>query len=117
MSSPFGEFKDYVESRDFDKLVLLDYEDDFDVIQVIKMLPNQHLNRKDLRLAIDLINDIYPLYKHMDMESRRDFIEEIFQTTIPIERLRRLNPWKRIIYRSVIGLDNNNHIITRRVKK
>jgi len=77
---------------------------------------------KDLRLALDLVEFFYPLYKHADRKSKAILAKEIFHFDVSVERIERVAPFKQILYRKVIkGVKNvangKKQIKTMRVKR
>jgi hypothetical protein len=62
---------------------------------------------KDLRLALDLVEFFYPLYKGADKRSKAILAKEIFHFDVPVERIERVAPFKQILHRRVIkGVKN-----------
>jgi len=117
MSTPFGEIKDFIENTQFNDMITLDYGNDFDILDIIKLLPDNNPNNKDLRLALDLTNEMYPLYNKMEVESKVDFLKDIFKMNVSKQRLKRLNSHKKLLFKCVITTNNKNQIIIKRVRK
>lgn len=61
----------------------------------------------DIRLALDLVEFFYPLYKKADRRTKAEFAKDIFHFDIPVERVERVAPFKQILHRKVIkGVKN-----------
>lgn len=97
------------------KLLLIEYDDDYDIISPIKLKRNHKPNNKELRLGIDLINDMYPLFKK-DYASKPDFLRDILNFEVSEERLARLLTHKQILFKQVITIKNNK-VIIKKVRK
>jgi len=121
MSTPFSEFYEFVRYTEQNKMIVLDYDDTFDIFDIIKLLPNKNPSNKDLRLALDLLDNMYPIYKNTDLKSKEDFLKDVFKFYIPKGKLKRLNSHKKILFKKVITSIrlhvSNNQVIITRVKK
>lgn len=51
---------------------------------------------KELRLALDMVNQQYPLYRKSDIKTKVNFIKDIFKYDINEQRLKKLKPFKKI---------------------
>jgi hypothetical protein len=121
MEGPFGEFFDVVNNYKFNNMTLIEDENFFNIFDAKEFKPNKNPNNKELRLALDLIDDIYPLYKHIEIESKTDFLRDIFKMEVSKERLQRLNSHKDILFKYIItgakpGSKTNKVIIRRVIK-
>ena len=62
---------------------------------------------KDIRLALDLVDILYPLYKKADKRTKANFTKDIFHFDVSVECIERVAPFKQILYRKVIkGVKN-----------
>lgn len=75
----------------------------------------------DIRLAIDMVEFFYPLYKKADLRTKAEFAKDIFSFDTPIEELVRVAPFKQFLSRSIISgvktSANGKQIQTMRVRK
>lgn len=121
MSMPWDEFYDCIGKYEHNKLILLDYGDMYEVLPVIKLVPTDSPNNKDLRLALDLIDEIYPLFKSLKPYNKREFLKDVMKMDVSTFRLKRLNCHKQILFKRVIirikSGANYNQIIIKRVTK
>jgi len=121
MSTPFSEFYDFVQYTEQRKMIALDYDDTYDIFDIIKLMPTKNPSNKDLRLALDLLNNMYPLYKKTDVETKADFLRDVFKFYVSANRIKRLKPHKTILFKKVIlGIKlhmGNNQVIIKRVRK
>lgn len=78
-------------------------------------------NRGEIRLAIDMVEFFYPLYKKADLRTKAEFAKDIFAFDTPIEELVRVAPFKQFLSRSIISgvktSANGQQITTTRVWK
>ena len=77
---------------------------------------------KDIRLALDLVDILYPLYKKADIHTKAEFAKDIFHFDVSVERIESVAPFKQILHRKVIkGVKNvangKAQIQTMRVKR
>jgi hypothetical protein len=56
----------------------------------------------ELRLALEFVNDNYPLFKSASLTDKANFIRDIFNYNFPTKRLRAIKPFKKFIYRTII---------------
>ena len=75
----------------------------------------------EVRLAIDMVEFFYPLYKKADLRTKAEFAKDIFSFDTPIEELVRVAPFKQFLSRSIISgvktSANGQQITTTRVWK
>lgn len=57
----------------------------------------------DIRLALDLVEFFYPLYKKADLHTKAEFAKDIFSFDIPVEQIERVAPFKQVLYTRVIS--------------
>ena len=98
----------YVESfygcnimSDFDNFVLFNKPED-----IRKKIPTDP-SLKELRLALDMINQRYPLYKRSDNKTKLGFLYDIFDFDIIEKDLDKLKSFKKITKKARIVLINN----------
>lgn len=81
-----------------------------------------HPSKGEIRLALDLVEFFYPLYKKADLHTKAEFAKDIFHFDVPVERIEGIAPFKQILHKQVIkGVKNvangKQQIITMRVRK
>ena len=60
-------------------------------------------NRRELRLAIELVDQAYPLFKHTYCaEDKAQLIRDMFGWEVPTERIANIPPFKKILFKTVI---------------
>jgi hypothetical protein len=64
------------------------------------------VSRKKIRLYIDLIDEWYPLYKNADINTKLEFITDVFKCNCSIEDINRLKSFKDITKKQIITLNN-----------
>ena len=78
-------------------------------------------NHGELRLALEFIEDNYPLFKHADLKTKADFIRDIFKFNFPTKRLKAIKPYKKFIHRTIVtsikSKDGKYIVTTKRVLK
>lgn len=62
---------------------------------------------KEIRLALDMIDQRYPLYKKADLQTKLDFIYDIFNFDIVKNDLLKLKSFKKITKKARIIIKNN----------
>ena len=77
---------------------------------------------KDIRLALDLVEFFYPLYKDADKHSKAILAKDIFAFDIPVEQIERVAPFKQVLYKRVIAgiktvANGKQQILIKRVRK
>jgi len=97
------------------KLIMVEYGDDYDIITPIKLKKNHTPNNCELRLGIDLINEMYPLFKN-DKSSKSDFLKDVLNFNTTTERINRLLTHKKLLLKKVITIKENK-ILIKRVRK
>ncbi len=112
---------DRIEYYEHQKMVLIEDDNFFNVFDVIEFKLNKNPSNKQLRLALDLIDDMYPLYKKIPIGSKVDFLKDVFKIEVSKERLQRLNSHKDILFKYLITSiklgPNKNKIKIKRVIK
>jgi hypothetical protein len=75
----------------------------------------------DIRLALELVDLFYPLYKKADLHTKAEFAKDIFAFDVPVERIESVAPFKQIVHKRVIaGIKtsaNGKQILVKRVKR
>jgi hypothetical protein len=121
MEGSFREFFDIVREFKWPNMILIEDKGFFNIFDVIEFKPNKNPSNKQLRLTLDLINDMYPLYKNIEIESKVDFLRDIFKIEVSKEKLMRLHSHKDIIFKYVITSAKpgakKNKIKIKRVRK
>jgi hypothetical protein len=118
MEGTFADFFDVIENTKFEKMIPLDYDaNSYDIITTIEFVSTKNPTSSDLRLALDLIDDMYPLYKSLDRMSKVDFLKDIFKMDVSQQRIHRLNPHKKLLFKGVISLNDKKQIIIKRVRR
>jgi len=97
-------------------MLYLQYEDDYDILDEIVLVPNCAPSNKQLRLALDLIDIIQPLFKGLPIEDKVDALKDVFKISTTKEKLQKLNSHKDLLYKYVVTIKNKK-IITKRVRK
>ena len=70
-------------------------------------------NNKDTRLMLDVIEQMYPLYKRADIKTKIGFIRDIFNANVDEGKLLSLKPFKKIVKKTIIGGDLKLHTTVR----
>lgn len=78
-----------------------------------------NISNKDLRLFLDLVySDLGILY---DSKPTNEYIQlrlyELFAIKVPLERIRKLKPFRKIIYKKIIVFDKGKHRIKKILRK
>jgi hypothetical protein len=60
-------------------------------------------SKGDIRLAIDMVEFYYPLYKKADLRTKAEFAKDIFAFDIPVEEIERIAPFKQFLFKKVIS--------------
>lgn len=97
-------------------MLLLEYEKDFDIIDPICLIPDCCPSNKELRLALDLLECIYPLLKWQPKRDKVDALKDVFKINTTEEKLQNLKNHKDFLYKYVVKIKNNK-VILKRVKK
>lgn len=97
------------------KLIFIEYGNDYDIITPIKLKRNHTPNNSELRLGIDLVNEMYPLFKY-DKSSKPEFLKDVLNFNTTAERVNRLLTHKKLLLKKVITIEKNK-IIIKRVRK
>jgi len=76
----------------------------------------------EIRLALDLVEFFYPLYKTADRYSKAILVKEIFAFDIQIDKIERIAPFKQILFKRVISgvktqANGQQQITTMRVRR
>lgn len=62
----------------------------------------KQVTNKDLRLALDLVEFFYPLYKNADKRSKAILVKDIFKIDTSIDDLEKVPDFKKILFKDVI---------------
>jgi hypothetical protein len=117
MSNPLSDFFDEVECGNHKQLIYIEYDkNDYDLMDKLCFKECKNPSNKELRLALDLIDFIYPLFKGCTTESKEDALRSIFKITVTPDKLKHLNLFKKIVFKRVITIKQNK-IIFKRVLK
>jgi hypothetical protein len=75
----------------------------------------------EIRLALDLVEFFYPLYKKADLHTKAEFAKDIFKFDIPVALIEDIVPFKQVLYKKVIsGIKtsaNGKQIQVKRVRR
>jgi len=110
-------FIEFAEDYPHNKLLLLEYDNDFDIMDTISFIPTNSPSSKELRLALDLIDELYPLFGVLPITDKVDALKEVFKMNTTVDRLQRLHSHKEIVFKSVITIKNNKIKFIRVLKK
>ena len=81
----------------------------------MKDFTNYIPSKKELRLALDLVDHSCPLFKNiMTAEEKAEVIKNLFGWEVPIQRITNLPSFKKILYKTIIvsvTKHNNKYII------
>jgi adenylate cyclase class IV len=117
MSGPLSDFFDEVECGNHKQLIYIEYDkNDYDLMDKLFLKESNNPSNKELRLALDLIDYIYPLFKGCEIESKEDALRSIFKITVTPDKLKHLNLFKKIVFKRVITIKKNK-IIFKKVLK
>lgn len=100
------------------KSFIIEYPEDgdYEILSPLWLIPDNNPSNKELRLALDILDIIEPLFRHEAKETKVDALRDVFKINTSKERLQRLCIGKRLITKCVISYKNNKLII-KRVKK
>ena len=74
-------------------------------------------NRGEIRLANEIVDQMYPLWKRSANEAKKGFLEDIFKFDISTEKLDNLKSFKKIIKKELISVLNvNNKTVIKKIK-
>ena len=96
---------------------------DLHIIPCFKLQETSNPTSKEIRLALDIITQCYPLYKRADMKTKAEFVKDIFNFNVPLERITRIKPFKQILFKKIITkikpISNSNkyETIIKKVRK
>ena len=102
-------------SDNIPELVTVWVDGDLLVMEAPKFTHTIIPNHGELRLALEFVEDNYPLFKHADLKTKADFIRDIFKYNFPTKRLKAIKPFKKFIYRTIvtsIKARNGKYIVT-----
>ena len=75
----------------------------------------------EVRLAIEMVEFFYPLYKKADLHSKAILVKEIFAFDVTVEEIERVAPFKQYLHKRVISgiktLANGKQIQIKRVRR
>lgn len=117
MSQPLSDFFDLVNSTYVNNIVYVEYnKNEYDLIDQLCFVPVDKPSNKQLRIALDLIDEIYPLFKGLSVENKCDALREVFKINTTPERLKSMTSIKKILFKRVITVKNNKVIFKRVLK-
>jgi len=99
------------------KTIIIDEPDCFMFIDDIEMIKHKP-NKGELRLGLDIINQMYPLYKKCDTKSKKEFLEDIFKFDLSIEKIDNLKSFKKIVKKQLLStklVEGNTTIKTTKI--
>ena len=103
--------------EDFEPIITVgDDITELDVIPSFTLKRNVNPTSKEIRLATDIVKEQYPLWRNAGREVLAEFVKDIFNYDVPVERIARVTPMKRVLFRRVVTV-RNNKIVIRRVRK
>lgn len=91
----------------------------FDEIQIT--IGGYRPSKREIRLALELIDMMYPLYKNADPKTKAEFVLDTFKYDTTIDHILSVKPFKKILFKKVlvgtkpIG-DGKYEILTKRVR-
>jgi len=101
----------------WEKLIIVgDNIADLHIIPAFKLRSNNKPTSKEIRLTTDIVKEQYPLWAKSDPKVLAGFVKDIFKYDTSIERLARVTPMKRVLFRKVITIKKNK-VILKRVRK
>jgi hypothetical protein len=117
MSHPLSDFFDAVTCTPIKKVVYVEYsKNDYDLMDRLYFIPVKNPTNKELRLALDLIDELYPLFRTSPIESKSDALQDVFKISTTCDRLRQMSTMRKIVFKRLISTKNNK-IIFKRVLK
>ena len=103
------------------KLITVWVDGDLLVMDAFDFRSRHIPSRGELRLALEFVEDNYPLFKCAPLEDTANFIRDIFYFDFPTRRLRALKPFKKLFHRTIITdvVEHNGkyYVKTKRVLK
>lgn len=78
-------------------------------------------SNREIRLAQELIDMMYPLYKHADPKTKAEFVLDTFKYDTTIDHILKVKPFKKILFKKVfVGVkpttNGKYEILTKRVR-
>jgi hypothetical protein len=97
-------------------MLYIQYENDYDIMDEIVLVPNCTPSNKQLRLALDLVDVLFPLFRKLPAEDKVDALKDVLKISTTKEKLQKLTSHKDLLYKYVVTIKNKK-IITKRVRK
>jgi len=100
--------------------------DNFSDLHIIPTftLETSNPGSKEIRLALDMVAQQYPLYKKASKQTKAEFVKDIFNYDVSIERIIRVKSFKEILFKKKIikikpipNTKNRFRAITKKVKQ
>jgi len=85
-----------------DCIIVGDTFSDLHIIPSFKLQETANPTSKEIRLALDIVSQCYPLYKRASMKTKAEFVKDVFKFDVSIERITRVKPFKQILFKKVI---------------
>jgi hypothetical protein len=92
-----------LKSLDIYKSTIINEIDNFTMIDTPYVKCPYKPNKSEIRLALDMINQTYPLWRKCQNEAKKGFLEDIFKFDISVEKLDNLKPFKKIVKKELIS--------------
>lgn len=117
MSLPLSDFFEYLQGQRYKDMMYLEYgPNDYDIMDPITLIPNCSPSAKELRLALDIIDQLYPLFKGLPAEEKADALKDVLKISTSKKRLKQLRNFKRIVFKRLITIENNTVKLKRVIK-
>lgn len=106
-----NESKEYIQDsvlgnlNKFENILIVPMNDELLIMSLFKLKHIQPTT-KEIRLALDLLRFFYPLYTKANIETKAEFIKDIFNYDCNIQRIINVKPFKKILFKKVISKVN-----------
>ena len=99
------------------KCTIIDELDNFVLIDKPFIRRPYEPNRGEIRLANEIVDQMYPLWRGCPSKAKKGFLEDIFKFNVSVEKLDNLKPFKKIVKKELISTVNvKNKTIIKIVK-
>jgi len=89
-------------SDKFGSITCITFDNELHIINGKVDIGGYRPNVKELRLALELIDVMYPLYKKADKRTKAEFVKDVFKYDVEIDHIMKIQPFKKILFRKKI---------------
>lgn len=111
------------ENKIKDCIIVGNDPEELQIIDTFKLKKHHKPTNKEIRLATEVVKQMYPIYKRSNKETIANFVKDIFSMEVPIERITKVKSFKEILFKKIIvGVEsipntNKNKTIVKKVRK